>query len=56
MPWELISQPKIDKFRFSPKRKQESISKNKMPTPGGPLTEERIKSKPNWYRRTKHVS
>ena len=25
MPWELISQPKVDKFRFSPKRKQETI-------------------------------
>ena len=25
MPWELISQPKVDKFRYSPKRKQETI-------------------------------
>ena len=25
MPWELISKPKVDKFRFSPKRKQETI-------------------------------
>ena len=25
MPWELISKPRVDKFRFSPKRKQETI-------------------------------
>ncbi len=25
LPWELISQPKLDRFRFSPKRKQETF-------------------------------